>query len=138
MTWRLVSLRFRNKWPCEFLSEKSRNRRKNKNYIKRKGKHDNSECLSITVCLIFSGFEFPGGSPLKSGACIASDGFAPTSHGPMHCGATALGLLPGLNGPKTLLIGPGMVFIPHIQYSSRSPCTGFFWAGADHQSVVTV
>ena len=36
----------------------------------------------------------------------------------MHYGATALGLLPGLNGPKTLLIGPGMVFIPHIQYSS--------------------
>jgi hypothetical protein len=27
MTWRLVSLRFRNKWPCEFLSEKSRNNR---------------------------------------------------------------------------------------------------------------
>ena len=36
-----------------------------------------------------------------------------------RCGATALGLYPGLNGPKTSFIGPGMVSEFQIRNLSR-------------------
>ena len=49
---------------------------------------------------------------------------------------TALGLLPGPNGPKTLLIGPGMVSIQISNIHRDHRALGLLLIGDDHQSVI--